>query len=201
MGWVFVAPMSQTGRQTESEGWKLELGQIWLEMWESNESKYFEIHCDFYPLLHFDVQKHREKERHVKIWAWLQTIFNQPPPIGLLLLQACDLPPPSLAPLNSHQLVLANFKQRSLKNKLLQFTKLCVANVISQNTSAAWKILQCLLNSKSESESNAKPGGKRGQKVARHWAPPSPLLQMQKLMLPSDYVLYSLIFHLDYKEI
>ena len=50
MGWVFVAPMSQTGRQTESEGWKLELGQIWLEMWESNESKYFEIHCDFYPL-------------------------------------------------------------------------------------------------------------------------------------------------------
>ena len=114
MGWVFVAPMSQTGRQTESEGWKLGLGQIWLEMWESNESKYFEIHCDFYPLTF--LCPHREKERLlkvcVKIWAWLQTIFNQPPPIGLLLLQACDLPPPSLAPLNSHQLVLANFEHR-----------------------------------------------------------------------------------------
>ena len=62
MGWVFVAPMSQTGRQTESEGWKLELGQIWLEMWESNESKYFEIHWDFYSLTFWCPKAQRKRK-------------------------------------------------------------------------------------------------------------------------------------------
>ena len=93
MGWVFVAPMSQTGRQTESEGWKLGLGQIWLEMWERATNQSTSRFTAIFTLLHL-MSKSREKERNVKIWAWLQTIFNQPPPIGLLLLQACNLPPP-----------------------------------------------------------------------------------------------------------
>ena len=104
---------NESDRETDRK-WGLEVGagaNLIGNVRESNESKYFEIHCDF-TLLHFDVRKQREKERNVKIWAWLQTIFNQPPPIGLLLLQACDLPPPSIAPLNSHQLFLANFKHR-----------------------------------------------------------------------------------------
>ena len=56
MGWVFVAPMSQTGRQTESEGWKLELEQIWLEMWERATNQSTSRFTGIFTLLQFDVQ-------------------------------------------------------------------------------------------------------------------------------------------------
>ena len=62
MGWVFVAPMSQTGRQTESEGWKLELGQIWLEMWERATNQSTSRFTAIFTLLHFYVHTEKKKD-------------------------------------------------------------------------------------------------------------------------------------------